>query len=108
MIRESVALKQAKLVIPAFTKGREQLDAIDVEKTRALASVRIHVERVIGLLRRKYTTPQSTLPTDFLNNDNGQDEVPIIDRIIKVCSALVNLCPLLYHLISSIVHTVLP
>ena len=108
MIRESVALKQAKLVIPAFTKGREQLDAIDVEKTRALASVRIHVERVIGLLRHKYTTPQSTLPTDFLNNDNGQDEVPIIDRIIKVCSALVKLCPLLYHLISSIVHTVLP
>ena len=64
-----------------------------MEKTRALASVRIHVERVIGLLRRMYTILQSTLPTDFLNNDNGQDEVPIIDRIIKVCSALVNLCP---------------
>lgn len=92
-ITESVALKQARLVIPAYTKGREQLDPIDVEKTRALASVRIHVERVIGLLRRKYTILQSTLPTDFLNNDNGQDEVPIIDRIIKVCSALVNLCP---------------
>ena len=54
-ITESVALKQARLVIPAYTKGREQLDPIDVEKTRALASVRIHVERVIGLLRRKYT-----------------------------------------------------
>lgn len=92
-ITESVALKQARLMIPAYTKGREQLDPIDVEKTRALASVRIHVERVIGLLRRKYTILQSTLPTDFLNNDNGQDEVPIIDRIIKVCSALVNLCP---------------
>lgn len=92
-ITESVALKQARLVIPAYTKGREQLDPIDVEKTRALASVGIHVERVIGLLRRKYTILQSTLPTDFLNNDNGQDEVPIIDRIIKICSALVNLCP---------------
>lgn len=92
-ITESVALKQARLMIPAYTKGREQLDPIDVEKTRALASVRIHVERVIGLLRRKYTILQSTLPTDFLNSDNGQDEVPIIDRIIKVCSALVNLCP---------------
>ena len=82
-----------KLVIPAFTKGREQLDHIGVEKTRALASVRIHVERVIGLLCCKYTILQSTLPTNFLNNDNAQDEVPIIDRIIKVCSALVNLCP---------------
>ena len=93
MIRESVSRKQAKLVIPAFTKGREQLDPIGVEKTRALASVRIHVERVIGLLCCKYTILQSTLPTSFLNNDNAQDEVPIIDRIIKVCSALVNLCP---------------
>ena len=63
------------------------------KKTRALASVRIHVERVIGLLYCKYTILQSTLPTNFLNNDNAQDEVPIIDRIIKVCSALVNLCP---------------
>ena len=93
MIRESVSLKQSKLVIPAFTKGREQLDPIGVEKTRALASVRIHVERVIGLLYCKYTILQSTLPTNFLSNDNAQDEVPIIDRIIKVCSALVNLCP---------------
>jgi len=50
-INESVGLKQAKLVIPAFTKGKSQLDPVDVEKTRGIASVRIHVERVIGLLR---------------------------------------------------------
>ena len=45
------ALKQAKLLIPAFTKAKE-LDPIDVQKTREIAHVRIHVERVIGLLRR--------------------------------------------------------
>ena len=49
-IAESVGLKQAKLVIPAFTKGKSQLDPVDVEKTRGIANVRIHVERVIGLL----------------------------------------------------------
>ena len=54
-INESVGMKQAKLVIPAFTKGKSQLDPVDVKKTRGIASVRIHVERVIGLLRRKYT-----------------------------------------------------
>ena len=48
-IRDGVALKHAQLVIPAFTKGKEQLDPIDVEKTRGIAHVRIHVERVIGL-----------------------------------------------------------
>jgi len=54
-INESVGMKQAKLVIPALTKGKSQLDPVDVKKTRGIASVRIHVERVIGLLRRKYT-----------------------------------------------------
>ena len=62
-ISESVGLKQAKLVIPAFTKGKSQFEPVDVEKTRGIASVRIHVERVIGLLRRKYTILESTLPT---------------------------------------------
>lgn len=43
-IHDGVALKQAQLVIPAFTKGREQLNPIHVEKTRGIAHVRIHVE----------------------------------------------------------------
>ncbi|XP_066265852.1 uncharacterized protein [Branchiostoma lanceolatum] len=55
-IDESVGLKQGQLVIPAFTKGKAQLDPIDVEKSRGIANVRIHVERVIGLLRRKFLT----------------------------------------------------
>ena len=37
--------------IQAFTKGRAQLDAKDAEETRAIAHLRIHVERVIGLVR---------------------------------------------------------
>ena len=50
-VNKSVGSKQAELVIPAFTKRRSQLDPINVEKTRGIASVCIHVERVIGLLR---------------------------------------------------------
>lgn len=90
-ITESVALKQAKLVIPAFTKGKDQLDPVDVEKTRGIASVRIHVERVIGLLRRKYTILQGILPTDYLASSENQ--TPLVDRIIRASSAMVNLCP---------------
>ena len=48
--------QQAQLAIPAFTRGKHQLDPVDVEKTRAIANEPINVERVIGLLRRKYTT----------------------------------------------------
>ena len=36
-IHDGVALKHAQLVIPAFTKGKEQLDPIDVEKTKGIA-----------------------------------------------------------------------
>ena len=95
-ISDSVVLKQAKLTIPAFTKRKSQLDPVDVERTRGIANMRIHIERVIGLLHRKYAILQSTLPTDYLMcNRNGPPEtqVPIIDRIIRVCSALVNFCP---------------
>ena len=87
-ISDGVALKHAQLVIPAFTKGKEQLDPIDVEKTRGIAHVRIHFERVIGLL-------ENTLTVDLLTcNPHGNPEVqvPMIDRIIRVCSGLVNRC----------------
>ena len=50
-----------QLVIPAFTKGKSQLDPVDVEKNGGTANVRIHVERVIGLLRRKYTIPREDI-----------------------------------------------
>ena len=60
-IHESVAFRRSELVIPAFTKGKKQLDPLDVEKTRNISNVRIHVERVIGRLRRKYTILQGIL-----------------------------------------------
>lgn len=43
-VKESVALVSATLKMAAFTRGRCQLDAKDVEETRKLAHVRIHVE----------------------------------------------------------------
>ena len=35
----------ASLCIPAFTKGKDQLAADEIERTRNIANVRIHVER---------------------------------------------------------------
>ena len=50
--------------------------------------------RVIGLLRRKNTILRRILPINFLiSSVNGSQEeaIPMIDGIINVCSALVNL-----------------
>ena len=38
---EDVALYQAKLVIPDFTRGKKQLHPLEVEHTRKVASVRM-------------------------------------------------------------------
>ncbi len=93
IIHDSVALMHAQLVIPAFMKGKNQLDPIDVDKTRGVAHVSIHVEWVIGLLCRKYTILDDTLAAYRLTcnpHGNPEDQVPMIHRTIRVCPGLVN------------------
>ena len=110
-VHESVWYYGAQLNIPAFTRGKDQQDSVDVETTRGIANVRIHVERVIRTLRQKYTIIQSTLPTDFLtSNINGPPEkqVPLLDRIVRVCSALVNCVLQSFYLISLKFNSTMP
>ena len=90
-IAESVGSMQAKLHIPAFTKGKTQLSAVEVEETRKIANVRIHVERVIGAVRQRFPILQSTLPIHYVMKRNGED-IPLIDRMVRVCCALNNVC----------------
>ena len=54
-IQEILTLHKPELAIPASTKAKDQLDPVDVKQIRGIASIRVHMERVIGLLRRKYT-----------------------------------------------------
>lgn len=88
-IKESVAVHGGRLEIPEFTKGREQLPAICVEETRKIANCRIHVERVIGLVRQKFQILSGIISMDALVCDDGE---PQIDKIATVCCALTNLC----------------
>jgi len=52
----------AELIIPAFTRGKKQLEAKDVEKSREMARVRVHIERVIGALKRRFRILQGVMP----------------------------------------------
>lgn len=53
-IDDMVKLYCARVKYPAFLKGKKQLGEQDIENTRKLASVRIHVERVIRQLKAKF------------------------------------------------------
>ncbi|XP_075737083.1 swt1 RNA endoribonuclease isoform X2 [Rhipicephalus microplus] len=91
-ISDSVGIRSARLVTPAFTKGKPQLSAFQVERTRRVANVRIHVERVIGLLRNKFRILKHTLPVEMLTAD--ENGATVLDKTF-VCAALVNLCDFL-------------
>ena len=51
----------AHLKIPAFTRGKSQLGASDVETSRQLSNVIIHAERVIGAMK-KFRILQMAVP----------------------------------------------
>ena len=59
--------------------------------TRTIANVRIHVERVIVLVRRKYQVLQSrALRIEYMHKKPGESK-PLIDKIGVICCALSNL-----------------
>ncbi|EEC18279.1 conserved hypothetical protein [Ixodes scapularis] len=90
-ISDAVSVHCAGLEIPAFTRGKAQLAPCAIEATRNLANVRIHVERVIGLVRRKYRILKSTIPVELLVVRSGN--ATGLDKIVAVCAALTNMSP---------------
>lgn len=80
-LREEFAAKGATLYIPCFTKGKKQLSACEVDTSRQLSHCRIHVERVIGRIKQ-FKILQTVIPIS---------QVKLLNDIIIVCSALVNL-----------------
>lgn len=85
----------AELIIPAFTKGKSQLSSKEVEETRKIANVRIHVERVIGYVKNRYKILNGPMPITMIKSVTNEvcDEVPSIEKLVKVCCSLINLAP---------------
>ena len=63
IIQETAGLYCAEVKLPPFTWGKRQLSKIEVDAARRLSRVRIHIERVIGLIQQKYKILESTLAT---------------------------------------------
>ena len=89
-IEEDLQIQGAKLEIPAFTRGKKQLSQKEVEYSKQLSTVRIHVERIIGHLKKKYKILTGPLPVKLLQHA-GDTKISNIDKIVTICAALVNL-----------------
>lgn len=69
-VEEEVASVGGILEIPSFTRGKKQLSSKEVGHSRQIANVRIHIERVIGRMR-KFNILNTIIPlsqVDFLNH----------------------------------------
>lgn len=83
LIEEELATRGAVLRIPAFTRNRTQMSVRDVDVSRQIAHVRIHVERVIGRLKKfKILSSVITL-----------SQVDLIDDMMVTIAGVVNLNP---------------
>ncbi|XP_034022007.1 uncharacterized protein LOC117506603 isoform X1 [Thalassophryne amazonica] len=87
LIRDELAAHEASLHIPHFTKGKKQLSANEVDTSRQLSRVWIHVERVIGRWKN-FKILQTVIPLS---------QVHMLDDIVVVCGALINLIKLLFQ-----------
>ena len=90
-IQESIGIYCAEVKLPPFTKGKPQLSQLEVDTAREVAHVRIHVERVIGLLRQKFTYLGGVLPINVIMCHSSSDLI-MIDKVVVVCCALCNCC----------------
>ena len=61
LVEEELATRGPVLRIPAFTRGKKQMTAKDIDISRQIAHVRIHVERLIGRLK-KFKILNTTIP----------------------------------------------
>ena len=83
-IEDLLADRKATLNIPPFRDASStQLSAKDVEETRRIAKVRIHVERCIGR-GKNYKIIENVIPLSL---------VPLATDLVRVCFLLVNFGP---------------
>ena len=83
-----------ELLISAFTCGKKHFSAAEVERTRKTASVHIHIERFISLLKNRYTILKGILPLRTVKgvaDESNSKPFSSCDKIVTVCAALKNL-----------------
>ena len=81
-VAEEVATVSCILELPSFTKGKAQLSAKHFDHSRQIANERIHIERVIGRMR-KFNILNTTIPIS---------QVDLLDHVMVSIGGLINMC----------------
>lgn len=90
-VAEAVGMRGAQLKTPAFKERRTQLSKKETADSRQIANVRIHVERLIGMLKLKFNVLFG--PVNILHASPNSNGVNFFDKVVRVCCALQNLNP---------------
>lgn len=88
-VKDDFAMYGVNLMVPAFTKGKKQLTAEEVEISRQMSRARIHIERVIGRIK-EFKILSDTLPLN-LAKKKGQSTTTTIDKFVTIAAAIVNM-----------------
>lgn len=82
-VQEEILMAGAELVMPPAAKGKSQMTSADVNKTKKVANVRIHVERVIQKLKT-FQILSKVVPISSLRTGG-------FDDVMTVCCAIINM-----------------
>lgn len=87
-VKDLIEEKKASLNIPTFLRKKTQFLPSELETDKQITTLRIHVERIIGLIRNKYTVLSGVIMVDSMAR--FQNGLNIVDLIVKVCCILCN------------------
>ncbi|KAG4070979.1 hypothetical protein HA402_001416 [Bradysia odoriphaga] len=93
LIKDEIEVRNAFLKRPSFVKKGSQLHPTEVEQSRDYARIRIHVERVICILRGKFNICADVVQLSTVAKQDDLFDRDLYDQIIFICSCLVNICP---------------
>ena len=84
-IKEDLLYHYCSLSIPPGARAKDQMTPGECKKTKDVANLRIHVERAINRIK-DFKLLKNTMPLTV---------VPLVDDIVRTCSALCNMQTLL-------------
>ena len=82
-VEEEILMAGAELVMPPAAKGKAQMTSKDIAKTKRVANVRIHVERVIQKLKT-FSILSKVIPIASIRTGG-------FDDVLTVCCAIINM-----------------